>query len=132
MASLALAAFLVGHALIHLGFVSPRPPATPGGPPWPFDLGRSWLVGRGAPRAMVRGVAAVLLVVSLSAYAAAALGILGILAPGTVVPAVVAGTVASLALLIGAFHPWLVIGIGIDVVLLWVTTFAGWTPEVLG
>ena len=35
---LVLAAFLLGHAAIHAGYLSPRPAATVGGPPWPFDL----------------------------------------------------------------------------------------------
>ena len=38
---LVLAAFLLGHAAIHAGYLSPRPAATVGGPPWPFDLTHS-------------------------------------------------------------------------------------------
>jgi hypothetical protein len=37
---------LVGHGLIHTGFVSAVPPAKPGAPPWPFHLDRSWLLSR--------------------------------------------------------------------------------------
>ena len=40
LARLLLAAFFLGHAVIHTGFVS-RPPATAGGPAWPFTLDRS-------------------------------------------------------------------------------------------
>jgi hypothetical protein len=35
---LLIAAYFLTHALIHTGLVSPRPPDTPGAPPWPFDL----------------------------------------------------------------------------------------------
>ena len=44
MLRILLAVLLIGHGVIHTGFVSPRPPATAGGPPWPFTLDRSWIL----------------------------------------------------------------------------------------
>ena len=50
---LALAGFLVVHALIHASFLTPAPPRTAGGPEWPFEMSRSWLVTN-RPAGMVR------------------------------------------------------------------------------
>ena len=36
--------FLLAHGLIHASYVAPSPAATAGGPEWPFDMARSWLV----------------------------------------------------------------------------------------
>ena len=47
----------------------------------------------------------------------AALGV----APALWAPSIAIGSIASLVLLIVFFDPWLVVGIGIDVVLLWAT-----------
>jgi len=41
---LVLAGLLLGHGLIHNGYLSPRPPAKAGAPAWPFELGRSWVL----------------------------------------------------------------------------------------
>jgi hypothetical protein len=55
MAGIVMAGLLLGHALIHASYVTPRPPAKAAGPPWPFDLDRSWLLGRsGAGSAVSR------------------------------------------------------------------------------
>jgi hypothetical protein len=117
---LLLAGFLLAHAAIHAGYLQ-RPPATAGGPAWPFELGRSWLLtplGIGPTSMRLLGLA--LVVVLVAAYALAAVAAAGLLPSGLFAPAVVAGSVASLALLGLFFHPWLVLGIAIDLALLWV------------
>jgi hypothetical protein len=59
----------------------------------------------------------------------AALASFGLGPAGLWVPAVAAGTLASLALL-GLFYlPWLTIGVGIDAVLLWLVLASSWAPE---
>ena len=35
MVEIGLAGLLLGHGLIHGAYLSPGPPATAGGPPWP-------------------------------------------------------------------------------------------------
>lgn len=85
---LILTAFILAHTLIHVAFLGPRPPATAGGPPWPFELGHSW-----------------------------------ILDPQPV------GSVGSLALLLSYFHPWLLLGVAIDLGLIWSVLILGWTPQ---
>jgi hypothetical protein len=126
-----VAGFLLAHALIHTGFLG-RPPATPGGPAWPFELGRSWLLSPlGVDPGVVRVLGLALVAVLVAGYATAALAVLGPLEL-LFVPAIVIGSMASLGLLIVFFHPWLVLGIAIDLGLLWATLVLSWLPESLG
>ena len=126
---LAVAGFLLAHALIHLAFVAPAPPATADGPAGPFPTSDSWLFSRlGVGPNEARLVAMALVAVTIGAFAVAALVALGLSPVGLWAPAVAAGSVASLALLVAFFHPWLVLGIGIDVALFWAALVAGWNP----
>jgi hypothetical protein len=126
--NLVVAAFLVGHAAIHTGFVSPQPPAKPGAPAWPFDLGRSWLLERfGAEPGALRPLGAALVVVTVATFALAGVTVIGLLPPSLWAPLAAAGACASLALLIVYFHRWLIIGIAIDALVLWAVLIAGWT-----
>src|SRR5689334_18120200 len=71
---LVVAGLLLAHGLIHLAFVAPRPAPTPGGPPWPFDLGQSWLLaqlGVSADLARILGLA--LVAATVAGFALAAL-----------------------------------------------------------
>ena len=52
----------------------------------------------------------------------------GLLGQAAFVPGVVAGSIASLALLVLFFHPWLTLGVAIDLVLLWAVLVARWSP----
>jgi hypothetical protein len=129
MNGLGLAALLIAHAAIHVAFVTPRPPAVAGGPEWPFDLSASWLLrpfGVDAGPTSALGLA--LVVLTIASLAAAALVVLGWLPGGLWVPAATIGAGGSLALLLLFIHPWLVIGLGIDVLLLWAVLVAQWAP----
>lgn len=124
-----VALFLAAHALIHASFVSPRPPASAGGPEWPFELARSWLLSPlGLDANATRVVGVVLIVVTLAGFAVAALATLGVLGEGLFAPGIAVGSVASIALLAAFFHPWLVLGVGIDAVLLYAVLVARWSP----
>ena len=126
---LGLAALIAGHGLIHLGFVSPRPAPSPGAPPWPFDAERSWLLGAvGIDAGVARAVAWVLVATLVAGYVVAALATLPILPAALFPPAAVIASIASLVLLLVFFHPWLVIGIAIDAVLLWAVVVGHWAP----
>ena len=131
--SIIAALLLVGHGLVHASFVSPAPALTSGGPAWPFDLGRSWLLGPlGLAPEVTRALGIALLLPVVAGYLVAALTIVG-LAPGAwFAPAVVGATVASAIMLALFFHPWLVAGLVIDAVLLWATLARGWTPGAVG
>ena len=129
MDKLLLAGFILFHASIHASFVSPRPPAVAGAPAWPFDLGRSWLLTPlGLGRRAARRVGIGLLALTLAGLALSALVVVGLLPMGLWIPAMVLGAIASLGLLVIFFHPWLVLGVAIDVALLWGVLVYGWTP----
>lgn len=127
MERLLVAIALAAHGLVHLGFLSPRPAPAPGAPPWPFDLGGSRLLrSMGVDETAARLVGRALVGAVILAYGAAGLAALGALPATLFGPAVILGSVASLALLVTFFHPWLVVGIALDAALLWAILAARW------
>lgn len=127
---LLVAGFLVAHGAIHAAFVAPRPPATAGGPTWPFELGRSWALGPlGMDPGLGRTLGLALVAVTIGGFALAAVAALGLAPAGVWTAGIAVGAVASIALLALFFDPWLVLGIGIDLVLLWAVLVAHWAPE---
>jgi hypothetical protein len=124
-----VALLLLAHAGIHVSYLTPRPMATAAGPAWPFDLRRSWiLTPMGAPDAATRALGIALVALTLAGFALAAIVALGVGPAALWAPAVTIGAVASIALLLSFFHPWLVLGIVVDVGLLLAVHLAGWTP----
>jgi hypothetical protein len=127
-----LAAFLVGHGVVHMMFAVPQPggaAATANGVDFPFDLSRSWLVGAGLDAAVVRAMATALVATVVSGFALAGLSTVGILVPvGRWQGLVVAATAASVLLLIVGFNPGLVLGFAIDAILVWVVLASLWLP----
>jgi hypothetical protein len=132
MLKLLFAAFLAAHGLIHASYLSPTPARTAGGPEWPFEMGRSWLVsGLGLDAGAVRLIGTVLIAVTVTAFLLAALSTAGWLVPeGWWLSLIVLGSVASAAQLLVFFHPWLVLGLAIDAVLIWLALVSRWTPTV--
>lgn len=126
---LASAAFLAAHGLIHVAFLQRPPAPTPGGPAWPFSLQDTWLGDRlGLGSAGRRAIGTGLVLVTLVAWGLAAFAALGV-GPAALWPASVAlGAVASATVLVAWFHRWLVLGIAIDIGLLWAVLIAGWVP----
>jgi hypothetical protein len=128
---LVVAGLLLGHALIHGGYLA-RPPATAGGPPWPFQLRRSWLLGRlGLEGTAARLLGTALVALTIGGFALAALAAVGVAPGGMWVAGVGAGAAASLGLLLLFFHPWLALGVAMDLVLLWAVFGAHRTPDAL-
>jgi hypothetical protein len=127
---LILTAFILAHALIHVAFLGPRPPATAGGPPWPFDLGHSWILDPlGVRSEQARLVGTALVAITLGGFALASVAALGLGPQGLWLAAAAVGSVGSLALLIAYFHPWLLLGVAIDLGLIWSVLILGWTPQ---
>jgi len=127
-----VAFFLAAHGLLHASYLTPAPPASSGGPEWPFQMSRSWVVtGLGIDVGVVRAVGAVLIVAVVIGFVLAALGWLGWVVPAGWWPAL-AGTsaVGSVLVLTVFFHPWIALGIVIDAVLLWFVVGAGTTAAV--
>jgi hypothetical protein len=128
-----LAAFLIGHGLVHLLFAVPQKavqPARAGSPEWAFAMDRSWVLGpMGATAGALHGLGMTLMVVTAVAFALAGLASVPLLLPATLWPAlIVVAAGASLALMTTFLNPYLVIGIAIDVVLIWVALAAAWLP----
>ena len=129
-----LGLFLIGHALIHAGYISPAPPKTAGGPEWPFVMARSWLVsGVGIGPELVRALGTALVILAVVTLVGAGLASIGVVVPHAWWPQLaVSGAVASLAVLVLFFHPWLLLGIAIDLGLLYLVLVANWNPLEVG
>ena len=118
-----LVGFLMAHAAIHLGFVTPAPPAAPGAPPWPFDLGRSWLLSPlGIDPSLLRVIGFALFAAIVAGYALALIASVASLPADLMGIGIIVGSAASLVLLLLFFHPWLMLGVAIDIALLWAVT----------
>jgi hypothetical protein len=129
-ARLAIAGLLLAHALIHVAYLAPRPPATAAGPTWPFELGHSWLLGQlGAGSETTRLVGVALVAATLAGFALAALAAVGIGPAALWSAALTLGAAASLGVLVLYFQPWLVLGVAIDLFVLWAALVARWAPE---
>lgn len=127
---LLVAAFLVAHGLVHALYLAPPPPDQPGGATWPFTLDRSWLLSRlGLDARVTRPLGTALVAMTIGGFGLAALGALGITPDALWVPAVLIGAVSSLALLGLFFQRWLLVGVAIDIVLLWAVLAAAWSPD---
>ncbi|HEU0242647.1 MAG TPA: hypothetical protein VFQ75_02000 [Candidatus Limnocylindrales bacterium] len=128
MPSFIVALFLVAHGLVHASFARTPSDVTAGTSQWPFDLSRSWVLSPlGLGSRGCRAIGLGLLAVVIVGYVAAAVGALGI-ASALFVPGVVAGSIASIAMLVLFFHRWLVLGLAIDAALLWAVLANGWRP----
>jgi hypothetical protein len=125
-----LAALLIGHGAVHTMFAI-SPAATAGGPEWPFDMATSWVVtGAGVDLNVVRAVGAALIVIVAGGFALGAFSTVGLVVPAGLWQASVgASAVASVVMLVLFFNPQLVLGIGIDVVLLWAVAARAWVPS---
>jgi len=93
-------------------------------------MAQSWAVTRaGLDLNLVRGIGAVLIAVTVGAFAFAALSTVGLIVPPSWwQPTVALGATASAAMLVLFFEPQLVLGLGIDSVLLWVVVTRAWVP----
>jgi hypothetical protein len=119
--------FLAAHGLIHLGYVAPAPTSAPN---YPFNLSESWLITTvGLDGSTVRMVGIALSVLIAVGFALSGLAAGGIVVPqGWGLPLTVASAIASLLLLLIFWHTWLVLGVAIDIALLFALLWLGWKP----
>ena len=126
-----IAAFLLGHGLVHIMFAAP-PPVTAGDPAaeFAFDLNRSWPVtARIVDPVVLRLIVVVLVAVVVVGYGLGAMSTVGLVVPQTAWPSlIVVSTIASGALMAIGLSPALALGIGIDAFLLWIALAAIWLP----
>ena len=127
-----LALLLFGHGWVHMMFLFPQPSgagATTGGMEWPFDMGRSWLIPGGLDAGLIKAVGIALIVLALATALLAALATVSLLVPTAWWPfMVVASAISSLLLLILFYAPALLIGLAIDLVLVWFVIASIWSP----
>jgi hypothetical protein len=122
----ALAAFLVAHGAVHACYLAEPPEPDDAVASWPFTIDHSWVLsGLGVRPERVAAVGRALTVVVLATFAVAAVSVL----VGTSwweAAAVVAASV-SLVQMLAWFHPWLSLGVLIDVLLI-VGVTGSWAP----
>jgi hypothetical protein len=114
--------FFILHGLVHAGYLTPKP----NDPNYPFTFDDGWFASMAGEPARVVGY--ILAAVTVLSFIVAGLAMMGV--PGLdwmLKWAVVVGSVASLALLLLFWHTWLVLGVAIDVVLLYGIFFLKWT-----
>jgi hypothetical protein len=108
--------FLIAHGLVHLVYFAPSDD-----PDFPMTAGKSWLVtGAGMSLGTIRGVVAVLAIVSLVGFVLLALSFWGLLVPAAwFEPLAIVAVAASLLLIAITWNRQFVFGVAIDVVILY-------------
>ncbi len=125
-----LAAVLIGHAVVHVMFALPESVAADAGPAWPFTMAGSWLVApAGLDVNVVRAIGMTLIAIIGIGFVIAAGSTVGLVVPAGWWPgAVVVSSLASAVMLVLFFDLQLVLGLGIDALLVWVAAAGLWAP----
>jgi hypothetical protein len=113
--------FIIAHGLIHVSYLTPKPED----PKYPFNFDRGWFIGLIGADAVLIGKILVALTVIILVLAGSAI----LRVPGIVMNTrqlVIAGSTASLVVLVLYWHPWLILGVVIDIVLLYGILKLGW------
>lgn len=121
-----IALFIIAHGYIHLSLSwvpVPQPGAirTPFFPSWwRADIDPAWPINQtGLSETTIRNTGTILWVVVMVSAVVAALGIFGLAGFASIwIPALVVSSVASVLLITAYWHPWLPVGILIDLALL--------------
>ncbi len=126
LARIIIAVFLIAHGWIHfsLTYVPIAKPGELHTPFWPSwwrsDTDPAWLaVKLGLSNSLVRGLGSALWLLTLTGFTLTGLGLLGVPGLGQVWGATaLLGAGASLLLLVFYWHPWLVLGVLINLAVL--------------
>ena len=127
-----MAIFLISHGLVHAGLAAAPNPSDANAKPGAFfsSAERSWLLPQlGLNSSTVQWIGITLVALSTLGFVLAGLGIFGVVGLITIwrVVSVIAACV-SLILLILFWHPWLPVGVLIDVGILIALLWAKWPP----
>jgi hypothetical protein len=115
-----VAAFLVAHGLVHLGiWVTPKDPIRPA----PFDPSHSWIVSPHSGEVAARSVSVALGCAIAATFCAA--GWMVLLSASGTGGLLLLASVTALALKALWFHPWLVLGVAIDIAIV-LAVLVGW------
>lgn len=124
---LILGLFFIAHGLIHAAMW--LPPLPQGGDGVPFDPKHSWLLNGLVGADPVRVLSIVLAAVAAAGFVLGGTGLLG--HQGWWRPLVVAAALVSLVLNALYFHPWLSVGLGLEMAILFAVVWAGWPSQEL-
>lgn len=137
MLKTALALFIIAHGLVHAILAMAPNPADADAKPGAFFTAaeRSWLLPQlGLNAATVQWIGIVLVVLSTLGFVLAGLGIFGVAGLSTIWRMVaIFSAWVSLLLLVLFWHPWLPVGVLIDIGALVALLLVNWPPiEVIG
>ncbi len=125
-----VALFLILHGLVH-GILAMVPKPDAAEPVFATFFSNSWLLRRvGLADSAGRPLAFILAALATGGFVAAGLGLLDFLVPFDWWATLAAvSAVVSLSLLIIFWHPYVIVGVVIDVVVLVVVLFTNWAPD---
>ncbi len=135
MLKIALAIFLIAHGLVYAILAVAPNPADPNAKPGVFftTVERSWLLSQlNLNDSTVKWVGIILVALSTLGFVLAGLGIFGVTGLSTIWQTVaIISVCVSLLLLIIFWHPWLPVGVLIDIGILIALFLAHWPPETI-
>jgi hypothetical protein len=129
--------FLIAHGLVHVGLAAAPDPNESESKPGAFFTApqRSWLLPQlGLKPAAIRRIGILLVVFTTLGFVLAGLGVFGV--PGLAElwrTIAVVSAVLSLLLLLLFWHPWIILGVLIDVGIIFSLVWADWpSPALIG
>ncbi len=129
--------FLIAHGLVHVGLAAAPDPNESESKPGAFFTApqRSWLLPQlGLKPAAIRWIGILLVVFTTLGFVLAGLGVFGV--PGLAElwrTIAVVSAVLSLLLLLLFWHPWIILGVLIDVGIIFSLVWADWpSPALIG
>jgi hypothetical protein len=126
------ALFLIAHGLVHAGLAAAPIPNDPESKPGAFFTAqsRSWLLPKlGLNASALQWIGIILVTLTTLGFVLAGLGVFGVQGLSSVWQTVtVLSASLSLLLLFLFWHPWLILGVLIDVGLLVALLWLNWTP----
>lgn len=129
--------FLIAHGLVHVGLAAAPDPNESESKPGAFFTApqRSWLLPQlGLKPAAIRRIGILLVVFTTLGFVLAGLGVFGV--PGLAElwrTSAVVSAVLSLLLLLLFWHPWIILGVLIDVGIIFSLVWADWpSPALIG
>jgi hypothetical protein len=127
MSTVVLVAFLAAHGLLHAAIWLPRPEPDPAHRPPFVPTHSAVLTVAAVPVPEVRSIARSLAVATMVAYLVSAAATAG--SVSWTAPALTCAALLGLALKTLFFHPWLIVGVALDVLVL-TAAVAGWPVSV--
>jgi hypothetical protein len=128
-----IALFLIAHGLVHAGLAAAPNPDDEAAKPGAFFTSpvRSWLLPRlGLNPKAVQWIGIILVALATLGFVLAGLGVFGVSGLSTIWRTVaVFSSCVSLLLLVLFWHPWLIVGVLIDIGILVALLWVKWPPE---